>query len=79
MLVGDYDKAEEKLLTALKRHQRAELYYQLSNCYFNLKRETEARAALDQALRLDPTLMKDMQMKYPYIDAEIEKERSKTK
>ncbi len=55
------------------------MYYQLSNCYFNLKRETEARAALDQALRLDPTLMKDMQMKYPYIDAEIEKERSKTK
>jgi tetratricopeptide (TPR) repeat protein len=39
MLVGDYDKAEEKLLTALKRHQRAELYYQLSNCYFNLKRD----------------------------------------
>ncbi|MDX8575447.1 tetratricopeptide repeat protein [Elizabethkingia sp. HX WYD] len=79
MLVGDYDKAEEKLLIALERHKRAELYYQLSNCYFNLKRDTEARATLDQALRLDPTLMKDMQMKYPYIDAEIEKERSKTK
>ena len=79
MLVGDYEKAEEVLISAIELHQRAELYYQLSNCYFNLNREKDARSTLDKALFLDPSLREDMQMKYPYIDAEIKKERSKTK
>ncbi|NAW51581.1 tetratricopeptide repeat protein [Elizabethkingia argentiflava] len=79
MLVGDYDKAEQKLKIALKRHQRAELYYQLSNCYFNLKRDKDARLALEQALSLNPSMIQDMQTKYPYIDAEIKKEQSQTK
>ncbi|QCX53111.1 tetratricopeptide repeat protein [Elizabethkingia sp. JS20170427COW] len=77
MLIGEYEKAESTLMSGLKEHPRAELYYQLSNCYFNLKKDNEARAALDQAIRLNPSLIEDMQQKYPYIDKEIKKVKSK--
>jgi len=70
MLIGDYDKAKNKLITAIKIHDRAELYYQMSNCYFNLGLKNLAKASLKRALKLDHTLLQDMQLKYPLIAQE---------
>jgi len=67
MLIGDYNRAKNKLIIATKIHNRAELYYQMSNCYFNLSLENHAKTSLKQALELDPTLLHDMQLKYPLI------------
>ncbi|WP_435524505.1 hypothetical protein [Chryseobacterium indoltheticum] len=37
ILLGEYEEAVTVLNLALKHHYRAELFYQLSNCYFNLR------------------------------------------
>jgi len=67
MLMGNYTKAKDKLTIVIKAHNRAELYYQLSNCYFNLGMDEYAKVALKQAIELDSTLLHDMQLKYPLI------------
>jgi len=67
MLLGEYEDAATVLITALKKHKRAELYYQLSNCYFNLKEEEKGKEALSLALELDASLLKNMALKYPYL------------
>ncbi len=67
MLLGEYEEAVEVLHRALKKHHRAELYYQLSNCFFNMKNEQEALENLQKAYELDASLLKDMQQKYPYL------------
>jgi len=79
MLIGEYEEAVTVLEKALKAHPRAELYYQLSNCYFNLKNDTEGILKLEKALELDPTLSKDMQQKYPFIKEQVKKIKTKKK
>lgn len=79
MLIGEYDDAVIVLQKALLSHQRAELYYQLSNCYFNLKNESEGVVMLEKALKLDPSLSKDMQQKYPFIKEQVKKIKTKKK
>ncbi|RQP14022.1 MAG: tetratricopeptide repeat protein [Chryseobacterium sp.] len=79
MLIGEYPDAKEVLTGAVQIHPRAELYYQLSNCHFNLGEQQEGRDTLAKAVELDPGIIGDMQMKYPSIDDEVKKERSKTK
>ena len=79
MLLGEYEDAIVILEKALKTHPRAELYYQLSNCYFHLKNETEGVAQLKKALDLDPSLSKDMQQKYPSIKEQVKKIKTKKK
>lgn len=79
MLIGEYEEAATLLETALKKHPRAELYYQLSNSYFNLKNEIEGRNALAKAIELDPHLVNDMQLKYPFIKDEVKKVKTKKK
>ena len=79
MLVGEYEDAITVLEKAIQIHKRAELYYQLSNAYFNLKDEKRGQEALQKALELDPTLSEDMETKYPYIKDEVAKEKSKKK
>ena len=65
---------------AVKIHHRAELFYQMSNCYFHLKEEEKGKEFLDIAVRLDPFISEDMQQKYPYIRKEIrEKEKGENK
>lgn len=71
MLIGEYEDALNILEKAIKIHYRAELFYQMSNCYFNLKEEQKAKDFLDIALDLDASLSEDMQQKYPYIREEI--------
>lgn len=79
MLIGEYEDAVTALTVATAKHQRAELYYQLSNCWFNLKDEQKGIEALNTALTLDPSIMEDMQQKYPYIKDKIKKTKTRKK
>ncbi|MDO4763694.1 MAG: tetratricopeptide repeat protein [Flavobacteriaceae bacterium] len=77
MLVGEYEEAITAIERALKIHYRAELYYQLSNSFFHLKNEKKAKEALEIALKLDSSLAEDMSQKYPPINEEVKKERTR--
>ena len=80
MIIGEYYVAILILEKAVKIHHRAELFYQMSNCYFHLKEEEKGKEFLDIAVRLDPFISEDMQQKYPYIRKEIrEKEKGENK
>ena len=79
MLLGEYEEAIIVLKEALKSHNRAELYYQLSNCYLNLKEQEKGVESLHNALELDPSLVMDMQKKYPFIKDEVKKVRAKVR
>ena len=79
MLIGEFEDAITVLSEATKKHNRAELYYQLSNCYFQMNNQKEGRKVLSTALDLDPQLLEDMQQKYPYIKDEVEKVKAKKK
>lgn len=77
MLVGEYEEAVVVIEKATKIHNRAELYYQLSNSLFHLKDERKAKDALDTAMTLDFSIVEDMKQKYPPINDEVKKERAK--
>ncbi|WP_223608323.1 lipopolysaccharide assembly protein LapB [Chryseobacterium sp. OSA05B] len=79
MLLGEYEEAVTILERAIKVHDRAELYYQLSNCYFNLKRPEVGTESLQKALSKDSSLATDMQKKYPFIKDEVKKVKAKVK
>ena len=79
MLVGKYEDAILVIENAVKVHERAELYYQLSNCYLNLDQEKKGQEALKKALELDATLSSDMEQKYPNIKDQVKKVKSKKK
>ncbi|KMQ66653.1 hypothetical protein ACM46_03815 [Chryseobacterium angstadtii] len=79
MLLGEYEEAVTILDRAIKVHDRAELYYQLSNCYFNLKRPENGTESLQKALSKDSSLATDMQKKYPFIKDEVKKVKAKVK
>jgi tetratricopeptide (TPR) repeat protein len=79
MVTGDYEGAVEALKKATKMHNRAELFYQLSNCYFHLNNQKDGRKALAVALELDPNLLEGMKQKYPFIKEEAEKVKTKKK
>lgn len=79
MLVGEYEEAIAALKNATKTHNRAELYYQLSNCHFHMNNQKQGRNVLSIALELDPNLLEDMQQKYPFIKEEAEKVKAKKK
>ena len=67
ILLGEYEEAITLLKIAVKQHKRAELFYQLSNCFFILKEEKEGLKYLDKAKKLDATIALDMEEKYPFI------------
>ncbi|KMQ71377.1 tetratricopeptide repeat protein [Chryseobacterium koreense] len=79
MLLGEYEEAIATLKSATKMHNRAELYYQLSNCYFHMNNQKQGRNVLSIALELDPNLLEDMQLKYPFIKEEADKVKAKKK
>jgi tetratricopeptide (TPR) repeat protein len=79
MLLGDFAEALEAVEKALKIHNRAELFYQKSNCYFHLNEEKKGRESLKTALSLDADLAEDMQLKYPFIKEQVKKVRTKKK
>jgi hypothetical protein len=73
MLVGEYEEAVTVLNLAIKKHHRAELFYQLSNCFFNLKDQDKGMECASESIGSDPSLAKDMQKKYPFIKDEVKK------
>jgi tetratricopeptide (TPR) repeat protein len=79
MLLGEYEEAVTILDKAIKVHDRAELYYQLSNCYFNLRNPEKGAESLQKALNIDSSLATDMQKKYPFIKDEVKKVKAKVK
>lgn len=79
MLIGDFDEAINVLNKATKLHTRAEIFYQLSNCYFHVNNPKSGRSALAKALKLDPQLLEDMKQKYPFLREEAEREKTKKK
>lgn len=79
MLLGEYEEAVTILNNAIKVHDRAELYYQLSNCYFNLRNPEKGTESLQKALSIDSSLATDMQKKYPFIKDEVKKVKAKVK
>ncbi len=79
MLLGEYEEAITVVNSAIKNHNRAELYYQLSNCYFNLKEQEKGVESLKQALELDSSIIQDMQKKYPFLKDEVKKAKAKVK
>lgn len=79
MLIGEYEEAITILNKALKRHKRAELYYQMSNCYFQLKDQEKGKEILNIALGLDSSLLEDMQVKYPCLSSEDKKTKKDRK
>ncbi|MGG5209409.1 tetratricopeptide repeat protein [Chryseobacterium sp. MIQD13] len=79
MLLGEYEEAVTILDKAIKVHDRAELYYQLSNCYFNLRNAEKGAESLQKALSIDSSLATDMQKKYPFIKDEVKKVKAKVK
>lgn len=79
MLLGEYEEAITILNNAIKVHDRAELYYQLSNCYFNLRNTEKGSESLQKALNIDSSLAQDMQKKYPFIKDEVKKVKARVK
>ncbi|ACU08957.1 conserved hypothetical protein, TPR domain protein [Flavobacteriaceae bacterium 3519-10] len=79
MLIGEYEEAIQVLNKATNLHNRAEIYYQLSNCCFHVNNQKGGRAALATALELDPNLLEDMKQKYPFLREEAERVKTKKK
>ncbi len=79
MLIGEYEDAAVLLEEGITHHNRAELFYQLSNCYFHLKKQSEGLQALEKAMELDSSLLQDMALKYPYLSNQVQKVKTKKK
>ena len=79
MLIGEYEDAVFVLNEGLKKHHRAELYFQLSNSYYHLKNDKLSLEMLEKAMELDPKILEDMQQKYPFIRDEAKKVKAKKK
>ena len=77
MLLGEHEEALKLLTGAVNTHQRAELFYQLANCYLLLEEVERGELALEKAYALDPALAEEMEQKYPSISPSVKKVRSR--
>ncbi len=66
--IGDYQKAIEAVHRGLKHFNRAELYYQLSNCYYLLGDEKMGNNAFKKASEMNASLQMEMFEKYPILE-----------
>ncbi len=66
--IGDYHKAVEAVYRGLKHFNRAELYYQLSNCFYLLGEEENGEAAFKKASEMNESLQVEMFKKYPILE-----------
>src|SRR5690606_23546370 len=69
--IGDYQKAIEAVYRGLKHFNRAELYYQLSNCYYLLGEEEMGMNAFKKASDMNASLQVEMFEKYPILENRI--------
>lgn len=78
--IGDYQKAIEAVYRGLKHFNRAELYYQMSNCFYLLGEEEQGDAAFKKASDMNKSLQVEMFKKYPILENRYQSEkRSKAK
>jgi len=66
--IGDYQKAVDAVYRGLKHFNRAELYYQLSNCFYLLGEEEKGEAAFKKASEMNASLQSEMLQKYPILE-----------
>jgi tetratricopeptide (TPR) repeat protein len=66
--IGDYQKAIEAVYRGLKHFNRAELYYQLSNCYYLLGDEEMGNSTFKKASQMNASLVGEMIEKYPILE-----------
>lgn len=66
--LGDYQKGIEAVNLALKHFDRAELYYQISNCYYLLGNETMGKKMFAKASQMNDSLQSEMFKKYPILE-----------
>ena len=66
--IGDYKKGIEAVYRGLKHFNRAELYYQLSNCFYLLGEEEKGEAAFKKASEMNESLQVEMFKKYPILE-----------
>lgn len=79
MTIGDYQKAIEAVYRGLKHFNRAELYYQLSTCYYLLGEEEMGKQAYKKAYEINASLQVEMFKKYPILDTKCNSTSSKRK
>ena len=65
--IGDFKKGIQAAIDGLRNFNRAELYYQLSNCYYLDNQETKGLEAFRKAIDLDESLKLEMYKKYPIL------------
>lgn len=66
--IGEYQKAIEAIFKAQKHFNRAELYYQLSNCYYLSGEEQLGKGMFLKALEMNASLQLEMFKKYPILE-----------
>lgn len=76
--IGDYQKGIEAVHFAQKHFNRAELYYQLSNCYYLLGNEEMGQKMFQRAFEMNATLQLEMFKKYPILENRYKKLPKKT-
>lgn len=70
--IGDYQKAIEAVQRGLKHFNRAELYYQLSNCFYLLGEEEMGDQAFLKASEMNASLQIEMFQKYPILENRLQ-------
>lgn len=66
--IGDTAKAIHEIKRAIKIHDKAEFYYQMSYCYLDLDDEVMAKEMLTIALNKNPKLLEDFKEKFPILE-----------
>lgn len=67
ILLGHYEKAILELENSIQKFNRAESYYQLSNCYFLLRDQKRGKENLKLAKEKNSRLFDEMIQKYPIL------------
>lgn len=65
--IGEVDSAIDILEASIQKFKRAELYYQLSHCYFFKKDIEKGIEYLQNAFDINPKLINEMTEKYPIL------------
>ena len=71
MTIGDYQKAIDAVYKGLKHFNRAELYYQLSTCYYLLGEEEMGKQSFKKASEMNASLQVEMFKKYPILNTKF--------
>lgn len=66
--IGDYQNGIDAGYSALKHFNRAELYYQLSNCYYLLGNDDLGKLMFQKASDMNASLLSEMFKKYPILE-----------